>query len=193
MSITVTERAILHFNNLLVKEERPGTNLRISVSHPLTQRAEVGVTFCYPGEESADDIPMDLKDFTLFIEKSAEKALEAANIDFKEDKLEGHLSIKAPNLKGKVPPADASLKDRVEFVLDSEVNPNLAGHGGKVELIDILEGGIAVLQFGGGCHGCGMAHMTLQQGIEKTLKEKFPEITEVRDATDHATGKNPYF
>lgn len=197
-SITVTEKAIAHFSHLIKQEEKPGTNLRISVMHPLTHRAEVGVTFCYAGQESKDDIPLDLKDFILYVEKNAEKALEDANIDFKEDKLEGHLSIKAPNLKGKVPAADADIKDKVQYVLDSEINPNLAGHGGRVQLIDILDsdteaGLIVVLQFGGGCHGCGMAQTTMQQGIEKTLKEKFPEIIEVRDATDHSTGTNPYF
>ena len=67
------------------------------------------------------------------------------------------------------------------------------GHKGNVSLVDILEGGIVVLRFGGGCQGCGMANMTLKQGIERTLKEKLPEIQEVRDATDHELGENPYY
>ena len=62
-----------------------------------------------------------------------------------------------------------------------------------MSLVDIIDDQIVVLQFGGGCHGCGMAGATMKNGIEKTLKEKFPEITEVRDATNHALGENPYY
>jgi Fe/S biogenesis protein NfuA len=77
-------------------------------------------------------------------------------------------------------------------VIDSDINPSLAGHGGHISLIEIIDDSIVVLQFGGGCHGCGMANVTLKQGIEKRLKEKFPQIVEIRDVTDHTTGTNPY-
>ena len=82
-------------------------------------------------------------------------------------------------------------------MIDSEINPNLAGHGGKVSLVEIIKAesdarAIVVLQFGGGCHGCGMAGVTLKNGIEKTLKENFPEIVEIRDVTDHTKGEDPY-
>ena len=74
-----------------------------------------------------------------------------------------------------------------------EINPQIASHGGRVSLEEIAGDGIVVLRFGGGCHGCGMADVTLKQGIEKTLRSRLPEITEVRDATDHASGHNPYY
>jgi Fe/S biogenesis protein NfuA len=78
-------------------------------------------------------------------------------------------------------------------VLEAEINPKLASHGGRVSLLEIDAGGAVLLQFGGGCHGCGMVDVTLKQGVEKTLRERVPEITAVRDATDHADGKKPYY
>jgi Fe/S biogenesis protein NfuA len=211
MLITVTENAQNHFRALLIeearKEEIPGLklNLRIYASNPGTNHAEIGMTYCPQGDEEENDIAMNLGDFNLYIDKESEEALQEAKIDYIDsaEKGEGEeggtsggggqLSIKAPYLKGRVPPNDSPLGDRVRYVLDSDINPMLAGHGGRVSLVDIIDDQIVVLQFGGGCHGCGMAGATMKNGIEKTLKEKFPEITEVRDATDHALGENPYY
>src|SRR3546814_17315853 len=74
----------------------------------------------------------------------------------------------------------------------SEINPQLAQHRGNVALEEVTADGVVVLRFGGGCHGCGMVDVTLKQGIEKTLREKVPGVTAVRDATDHDTGEAPY-
>lgn len=193
MLLTVTEAAVEHFRCLLQQEETKGMNLRVYVANPETPLAEIGVTFCPPGEEEQGDISIPLSGFSLFVDKASEGALFQANIDFENNPDGGQLSIKAPNLKGHVPSEDSSLSERVSYILTGEINPTLAGHGGKVSLVEIIDNQIVVLQFGGGCHGCGMANVTLKNGIEKTLKEKFPEIIEVRDVTDHTTGTNPYY
>lgn len=207
----VTESAQEHFRALLKKEDSPGMNLRIYVAQPFTPFAEIGLTFCPAGEEENKDIPLDFNDFKLLIAEDSFESLKEASIDFQQDEFGGQLSIKAPGLRGQRPPDDAPLPERIKFVLDTEINPTLAGHGGRVSFIEILEekmegreerhnveedqnkNTIVVLQFGGGCHGCGMANVTLKSGIEKTLMEKFPEIKEVRDITDHASGENPYY
>lgn len=193
--MVVTEAAQKHFSNLLQKEEIAGMNLRVFVANPGTIHADVSVTYCPPGEEVSTDFTLPFESFKLFIDADSQDSLTDARIDFVEDALEGHLSVKAPFLKGREPALSSTLTERIQFVIDSEINPNLAGHGGKVTLVEIIEdqsGAIVVLQFGGGCHGCGMAGVTLKHGIEKTLKEKFPEIVEIRDATDHTTGADPY-
>ncbi len=193
--MVVTEAAQKHFSNLLQKEEIAGMNLRVFVANPGTIHADVSVTYCPPGEEVPTDFTLPFESFKLFIDADSQDSLTDARIDFVEDALEGHLSVKAPFLKGREPATSSTLTERIQFVIDSEINPNLAGHGGRVGLIEIIEdqiGAIVVLQFGGGCHGCGMAGVTLKHGIEKTLKEKFPEIVEIRDATDHTTGADPY-
>lgn len=193
MQLTVTEAAIKHFRRLIENENVPGMNLRVFVANPGTIEADIGITFCPPEEEEKGDIPLHFEDFHLFVEEASRDALREAILDYEEDPAGGQLSVKAPYLKGKKPAADSPLTERIEFVLNTEINPTLAGHGGKVSLVEYLEGGIVVLRFGGGCHGCGMANITLKHGIEKTLKERFAEITEIRDITDHAAGENPYY
>jgi Fe/S biogenesis protein NfuA len=92
------------------------------------------------------------------------------------------------------PPADLSgeVPQQVIQVLDEQINPAIASHGGFAELVAV-ENGIAYLRLSGGCQGCGMASVTLSQGIEVALMDAIPEITGVVDVTDHASGENPYF
>jgi Fe/S biogenesis protein NfuA len=84
------------------------------------------------------------------------------------------------------------LKTRVQDLIDTMINPAVAGHGGFVELLDVKDNKV-YLQMGGGCQGCGAADVTLKSGIERLIKEELPEIDEVLDATDHAAGTNPYY
>jgi Fe/S biogenesis protein NfuA len=84
------------------------------------------------------------------------------------------------------------LADRVQAVLHQEINPAIASHGGAAELVSV-DGSIAFLKLSGGCQGCGMAQVTLKQGIERILLESIPELTEVVDVTDHASGSDPYY
>jgi Fe/S biogenesis protein NfuA len=84
------------------------------------------------------------------------------------------------------------LKTKVQELIDTMINPAVAGHGGFVELVDVQENRV-YLQMGGGCQGCGAADVTLKQGIERLIKDEIPEVVEVLDATDHASGTNPYY
>jgi Fe/S biogenesis protein NfuA len=84
------------------------------------------------------------------------------------------------------------LKTRVQELIETMINPAVAGHGGFVELIDVQDNRV-YLQMGGGCQGCGAADITLKSGIERLIKEEIPEVAEVLDTTDHASGQNPYY
>jgi Fe-S cluster biogenesis protein NfuA len=88
--------------------------------------------------------------------------------------------------------ADDALFERVAEVFDRRINPMVAGHGGFVDLIDVQDQ-VVLLRMGGGCQGCGMASVTLRQGIEAVLKETVPDVKGIVDITDHASGANPYF
>lgn len=89
---------------------------------------------------------------------------------------------------------DAPLMERVDYVIQTQVNPQLAGHGGHISLIEITEDDIAVIQFGGGCNGCSMVDVTLKEGIEKELLAQFEgELNAVRDVTEHARGDHSYY
>jgi len=84
------------------------------------------------------------------------------------------------------------LKTRVQEIIDSMINPAVAGHGGFVQLMEVKDNKVYI-QMGGGCQGCGAADVTLKAGIERLIKEEIPEIEEVLDSTDHASGTNPYY
>ena len=87
---------------------------------------------------------------------------------------------------------DLALKERVQDVIDSQINPAVAMHGGFITLLDVKEG-IAYVEMGGGCQGCGAASVTLKHGVEMLLREEVPEIRGVLDSTDHASGTNPFY
>jgi Fe/S biogenesis protein NfuA len=103
------------------------------------------------------------------------------------------LTIKAPNSKVPAVSEDSPLEDRINYVLHSEINPGLASHGGVVRLVEIEDAEVAILQFGGGCQGCGMVDMTLKEGVERTLLEQLPQLKAVRDVTDHTNRDNAYY
>lgn len=100
----------------------------------------------------------------------------------------------SPAVQSDLPAPDLSgdVAQRVIQVLEQQINPAIAAHGGRADLVAVEEGS-AYLRLSGGCAGCGMASVTLSQGIEVTLRELVPEITSVVDVTDHAAGTNPYY
>src|SRR6266478_3955033 len=89
-------------------------------------------------------------------------------------------------------PMSEDLATKVQELIDSTINPAVAGHGGFVQLVEVKDNKV-YLQMGGGCQGCGAADVTLKAGIERLIKEELPEIEEVLDSTDHASGTNPYY
>jgi Fe-S cluster biogenesis protein NfuA len=89
-------------------------------------------------------------------------------------------------------PKDKEVGARVRQIVETEINPIVAGHGGHIGIVDVKDGAVFV-QMSGGCMGCGMAHITLRQGVERLVRERIPEVTEVMDVTDHAEGDNPFF
>ncbi len=89
-------------------------------------------------------------------------------------------------------PDPDEIKKKVQAVLDTEINPAVASHGGWVELIDVRKNELFI-KMGGGCQGCGMADVTLKQGVEKSIRQAIPSIGAIMDTTDHASGRNPYY
>ncbi len=190
--IDITESAQNHFRKLLAKEAMPDLGVRLAAVHAGTPRADVQLEFAGPDDLHGDEWAIDCEGFTLWVDADSAKALDGARIDYEPRATGGQLQIRAPKIKGIAPEADASLVERVMWVVAQEINPQLAMHRGNVAVEEVTADGVVVLRFGGGCHGCGMADITLKQGIEKTLLEKVPGVSAVRDATDHATGSAPY-
>jgi Fe/S biogenesis protein NfuA len=190
--IELSEPALQHFRRLLQTQGGDAVGIRISAVHPGTPKADARLEFCEREDLQGDEWSLDCDGFALYVDSDSAAWLDGAQIDYASNATGGQLTIRAPKIKGSVPGADASLAERVQYLLESEINPMLAAHKGRVALESVDEAGVVYLRFGGGCHGCGMVDVTLKNGIEKTMRERIPEVSAIRDATDHASGAAPY-
>lgn len=190
--IEITEPAQSYFRHLLLAQGGDAVGIRVSAVHPGTPRADARLEFCESGDLVGDEWQVECEGFTLYVDGASVRWLDGAQMDYQALPTGGQLTIKAPRIKGEAPDADSSLLERVQYVIETEINPMLASHKGRVSLEEVTADGVVVLRFGGGCHGCGMVDVTLRNGIEKTLRERVPEVSAVRDATDHASGAAPY-
>jgi Fe/S biogenesis protein NfuA len=191
--VEITESAQAYLAGLLSKQDSDDVGVRIFITEPGTPMAETCIAYCRPGEAQEDDLRVEYQAFSAFIDARSEAFLEDAMVDYAEDRMGGQLTIKAPNAKVPNVSPDSPLEDQINYVLHSQVNPSLASHGGMVSLVEIVEESVAVLQFGGGCQGCGMVDVTLKNGVEKTLLDALPLLSEVRDVTDHSVTENAYY
>ncbi|HJU87442.1 MAG TPA: iron-sulfur cluster assembly accessory protein [Gemmatimonadota bacterium] len=150
-------------------------------------------------EVREDDVVLDEDGFRIVLDAESAAWLGGARLDYRETLLESGFRFENPNPphspaipSGARHDLTGTIAERIRRLLDSEINPAVAAHGGRVELAGV-EGGVVYLSFGGGCHGCGLVDVTLKQGIETRLKELLPEIEHVVDTTDHAAGTNPFY
>jgi len=191
--ITISETAQVHFCELLSNQPE-NTAIRVFVVNPGTQNAECGVSYCPPEALEETDQKFEYTGFSAVVDAQSVPFLDEASIDYVTDKMGSQLTLKAPNAKMRQVSEDAPLVDRVDYFIQSEINPKLASHGGQVTLMEITDDGIAVLQFGGGCNGCSMVDVTLKEGIEKEMLEIFAsELTAVKDMTEHQSGDHSYY
>ncbi|MAZ78299.1 MAG: Fe-S biogenesis protein NfuA [Legionellaceae bacterium] len=192
--ITMTKAAEAHFKKLVQNHQDKEVSLKIEAIHPNTPSPECGIRFFKPGPEDADDLPIGYDGFMLYVDAKSLPYLQDTFIDFKQDGLNGELIVETPNLKSSGKLDDSMpISSQVQFLLDTEINPSVASHGGFISLVAVTAENVVKLRFGGGCQGCGMANVTLKQGVEKTLLEKIPAIKAIEDVTDHEGGQNPYY
>jgi Fe/S biogenesis protein NfuA len=161
--------------------------------------------FDVPEKAAAGDAVIHGDDLTVVIPAASVENLTGATLDMSRDLLSPGMQITNPNRPPMAPgPASPSIdlpapeeltgsvEERVRFVLERHINPSIASHGGTAELVAV-EDDTAYVRLGGGCVGCGMAAVTLSQGITVAIKQAVPEIVNVIDTTDHASGTNPYY
>lgn len=192
MNVTITESAQEYLGELLEKQD-DALGVRVFINQPGTSRAETCIAYCRKDDLHESDQTFDYEAFTAYFEERSIPFLEDALVDYSKDRMGGQLTIKAPNAKLPRVSEDSPLEDRINYLLYNEVNPALAAHGGEVSLVELTEDMVAVLQFGGGCQGCGMVDQTLKGGVEKTLLEQLPQLTAVRDITDHTDTSKAYY
>jgi Fe/S biogenesis protein NfuA len=185
--INITEAAHQYISHLLADEERHGLALRLAIAgrHPGGFQYKLG--FVRENEKAADDVVIDTGSFQVLIDAESASNLQGATLDFQEGPEQSGFKIQNPNAAWTDPKAIA-----IQKLLDEHINPAVADHGGFVVLLDVKDD-IAYVALGGGCQGCGMADVTLKQGIEALITEEVPGIRQVIDSTDHASGTNPYY
>jgi len=192
--INISSDALGFVKEALSEEENPESlALFIEVVGQTLRGFDYDLYFSQLSDAKANDSVLDYEGLKVVVPEGSTEYLIGATLDL----TEGELVLINPN-KPKVEgmpedlETDSDLAKKVAMVLDNEINPAIASHGGKASLVG-LKGSVVYLELSGGCQGCGMARMTLSQGIEVAIKEAVPEITGVIDVTDHASGRNPYF
>ena len=138
-------------------------------------------------EKEESDIASEVDGMTVLIAERSAQYMEGATLDFVETLMGGGFQFENPN-----PMWVDDISVAVAEVIQTDVSPMVASHGGTVELLGV-DGDKAVIAFGGGCQGCGMVDVTLKQGIEVVIREKVPSIKSIVDATDHEAGSNPFY
>lgn len=191
--INITKSAEEYLLQLINNKNDPDISIRIFVNDPGTPKAETCLAYCSKNEVEQDDLIVHLDSFDVYLEKRSLSFLQDAEVNYDTDNFGGQLTIKAPNARLPNISSDSPIEDRINYIIYNEINPMLASHGGDVSLVEFNDKGEVILQFGGGCQGCGMVDVTLKDGIEKTLLEQLPEVKAVKDITDHTYDDNAYF
>jgi len=191
--IKITKTAEDYLAKLIEEKNESDTAVRIFISDPGTPNAETCLAYCKPDDLTATDVLISLPKLSVYVEERSIPFLKDAEVNYDTDNFGGQLTIKSPNSRLPNISSDSPLEDRVNYVIYNEINPMLETHGGVVSLMEITDDKYAVLQFGGGCQGCGMVDVTLKDGIEKTLLDTLPELSGIKDMTDHSIDDHAYY
>ncbi|HEY2953759.1 MAG TPA: iron-sulfur cluster assembly accessory protein [Candidatus Eisenbacteria bacterium] len=185
--VTLSPAARAQILALMKNEGREGLVLRMAIAGRAAGGFQYRLAFAPESERGPSDPRFDAGGFDVVVDAASVESLTGASIDYVDSPHGSGFKIDNPNPLWTDPKAQA-----VQKVLDDEINPAVASHGGHVALLEVKDD-VAYIQLGGGCQGCGMVDVTLKQGIEVRIREAVPSIREIVDTTDHAGGKNPYY
>lgn len=141
-------------------------------------------------ERDESDAEIEAGGVRVYIDAEIAPRMEGSTVDFVERGEQRGFEVRRPTFSAG--PADGPLAERVQQVIDEKINPGVASHGGKITLVEVRDN-VAYVQMLGGCQGCGMAKVTLRQGVERMIRAEIPEIEAIEDVTDHVSGEQPYY
>ncbi len=185
--LTITDAATKKILALMEAEGKKDLALRLAISGRGPGGFKYDLEFVGHDEKGAEDTVIDAGGIQVIVDANSAQDLKGTTVDFVDGMYESGFKIDNPN-----PLWTDAKAQAVQEVIDSRINPGVAAHGGHVSLLDVKDD-IAYIALGGGCQGCGMADVTLKQGIEVMIKESVPEIRQIIDTTDHASGNNPFY
>jgi len=185
--INISKKAQEHILDKLNSSAEKFQGISIIVDPKTDRKANYSIQFIELSNTPSENISINFGEFQVLVSKEGIPYLEGTEVDLND---EGELEAFNPSMS--ITEISGSVEEQIRHVLEEEVNPMVASHGGVVSLLEVKDQN-AYLEFGGGCQGCGMIDVTLKQGVEVMIKEQIPEIEAIYDVTDHAEGTNPYY
>ena len=190
--VTFTDGAKAHVVAFLAEESEPlAVRIEVLDSSPLAPQYDLALI--EESEKEAGDQVYQQGGFDVVVPRSSVDLLQGATVDWVESIQGSGFKVENPNI---VPIgeglAEGPLADRVMQVIEMQVNPAIASHGGSVTLVEVRDD-VVYLEMMGGCQGCGMAAVTLAQGIRRIIMENVPDVRDIVDVTNHDAGANPYY
>jgi Fe/S biogenesis protein NfuA len=190
--VTFTDGAKAHVVAFLAEESEPlAVRIEVLDSSPLAPQYDLALI--EESEKEAGDQVYQQGGFEVVVPRSSVDLLQGATVDWVESIQGSGFKVENPNI---VPIgeglAEGPLADRVMQVIEMQVNPAIASHGGSVTLVEVRDD-VVYLEMMGGCQGCGMAAVTLAQGIRRIIMENVPDVRDIVDVTNHDAGANPYY
>ncbi len=186
--VIFTDAAAEKLSDIIGNHANPVAGLRLQIQGRKDGRFQHLLSLVEDGAQQENDIALESADIRVYVEPRDVAYLDGLEIDFYDDGAGNQgLEFKNPNPLWQ-DPREFQLQD----LFDTQINPQIAAHGGMISLIGVREK-TAFVQFGGGCVGCGMLSVTLKQGVEVAVKDQIPDIEEIVDITDHNQGENPYY
>ena len=185
--IEITDLAKQQMLSRLEAVGKLGMALRVMIVGRSPDGFVYSLRFLDEEHKREDDQVIDAGGLTVLIDPKSAAYLEDATIDFVDTPQEKGFKVDNPN-----PLWHDPISLAIQQVLDTQINPGVAMHGGIVQLLEVKDD-VAFIAMGGGCQGCGLANVTLKEGVEKAILQHVPEIRQVVDTTQHAAGTNPYY
>ena len=185
--IDISRKAQDHIKKFLNASSEKIQGVSIIIETKTERKANYSIQFIELSDTPAENISIDFENIPVLVSKEVIPYLEGTEVDLND---KGELEAFNPSMS--ITEISGSVEEQIQHVLDEEVNPMVASHGGVVSLLEVKDHN-AYLEFGGGCQGCGMIDVTLKQGVEVMIKAQIPDIEAIYDVTDHAGGTNPYY
>lgn len=194
MELNITERARRVIRAFMGQSGGELRALRITALPGGVTGTRFDLSLVPESEREEGDVVLDFEDFVVLVPPDSAGRLEGATVDYVERVNESGFEVRpAPRATpGRSGPPQGPLADRVREVLETQVNPAVAAHGGEITLVDV-QGTEIYIEMSGGCQGCALSRMTLKQGVERMVRQAVPEVTVVYDVTDHSSGVNPFY
>ncbi len=194
--VTFTDRAREMVLNFMDQSGEDLSALRIQATGGSPVAPSFELTLVGDSDRAEIDVEIDVAGFVVVVDPRSAEKLEGATVDF-VNRVNGsgfEIIPATPSLPAEpmeTAPGGA-LAEKVTLILNEQVNPAIAAHGGQINLVDV-RGTEVYMEMAGGCQGCAMSRMTLRQGVERMIHEHVPEVTAIHDVTDHSAGTDPYF